>query len=108
MKYSASTQINTETAECINKMLGMTPDELYQKYGYKRDELLFSTTADFSNGYFMDINVRTCDDAPPYIDMVLYDNNSNEINCDVRSEPIEGEYHIDDNGDEYCVVIVIM
>ena len=41
--------ISAEEMELINDLLNLTGEEIYQKYGYKRDEAIIHT-AKFPNG----------------------------------------------------------
>lgn len=42
-------KISSKEMKLINDLLNLTGDEIYQKYGYKRDETITHTTK-FSNG----------------------------------------------------------
>lgn len=49
-------KISREEMDFINNLLNLSGDEIYQKYGYKRDETIIHT-AKFSNGIEADIKL---------------------------------------------------
>ena len=58
-------KITKDEMELINDLLNLTGEEIYQKYGYKRDETI-THTAKFPNGIEADIKLVICEDEPPY------------------------------------------
>ena len=54
-------KISSEEMNLINDLLNLTGDEIYQKYGYKRDETI-THTAKFPNGIEADIKLVLCED----------------------------------------------
>ena len=65
----------------MNSMLGMSGSEIYAKYGLKRDENICNTLV-FDNDYSLDVRLVICEEDPPYIDLILYDDNG----CEIASE----------------------
>lgn len=109
MIYRAMVLIDPAIAARIDECLPMNAAELYDKLGVKRYEQIFTTTAKFVDGCEIDINVCTCDEDPPFIDVVLFDVNGNELACVVdEDETILGEKGIDYGGNEYIVEIATM
>ena len=49
-------KITKDEMELINDLLNLTGEEIYQKYGYKRDETI-THTAKFPNGIEADIKL---------------------------------------------------
>ena len=109
MIYKESVLVDKAIAARIDECLLMNATELYDEFGVKRYEQLFSTTAKFEGGNEIDINVCTCDEDPPFIDVVLFDARGNELACEVdEDESILGEKGICYNDDEYIVEITTM
>jgi len=109
MFYKASVSIDQVKAAYIDTCLTMNADELYDKFGVKRYEQIFTTTAKFADGREIDINVCSCEEDPPYIDVVLFNANGNELACAVdEDDTIVGEKGIDYNDDSYVVEIITM
>ena len=78
---TATIILSNEKLNMINTLLSMTGNEIYDKYGMKRDETI-THTAKFDNDYFMDIKLVICDgEDKPYTEAVLFDPNGNEITC---------------------------
>ena len=80
----------------------------YSKYGLKRDEMPCALTAHFSNGYEMDINLIICEEDPPYMDMVLFNESGGEVNCEVAEGNVDDEYHLGYANDDYFVTIKVV
>ena len=91
--------------EHINQLLNMTGEEIYQKYGYKRDETI-TKTAKFPNGIEADIKLVICEEEKPYTEGVLFDNGS-EVACTEPDETYDGPWEFEYNGTEYVVNVTI-
>lgn len=88
--YHADLAIPKSELDHLNKLLTMTGDEIYDKYGLKRDETI-TNTMKFEDGCELDVKVVICaDEATPYVDLVLFNKNGCEIAC-TMAEDIEGE-----------------
>ena len=59
MNMNATIVIQDKEMEQINDLLNLTGEEIYQKYGYKRDETI-THTAVFPNGIEADIKLVIC------------------------------------------------
>ena len=105
-EYRTEVVVDKETIDLWNKILEMTGNEIYQKYGFKRNENLCVPTGIFSNGYQIDISIVICEgEETPYIDTVLFDENNCEINCEVAESSIDDEYHLSDDEDDYYLTV---
>lgn len=84
--YQKTIEISKEELDKIEELLYMTGDEIYDKYGMKRDETIIHT-AKFDDGYFMDIKLVVCDgEDTPYTEAVLFNKNGYEVG---HTEPFE-------------------
>ena len=57
--------LSKKEMDLINNLLSLTGSEIYQKYGYKRDEVI-THTAKFPDGIEIDIKLVICEDDTPY------------------------------------------
>lgn len=88
--FQAEISISSDEVGYINQLLGMTGDEIYDKYGLKEGETI-THTIKFENGYELDVKVVICSgEDKPYIDLVLFDTASCEVCCDT-AEDLLGE-----------------
>ena len=102
--------ISTERTNFINELLHLTGDEIYNKYGFKRDETI-TETVDFGNGIEMDIKLVICDgEEKPYTEAVLF-RDGYELACtepdDVFVDTWSIEYETNDSKDKYVVEIKV-
>ena len=97
-------KISAEEMELINDLLNLTGEEIYQKYGYKRDETIIHT-AKFPNGIEADIKLVICEDEKPYTEGVLF-HKGFELTCTEPDDTYEGEWMFEHNGIEYIVIVV--
>lgn len=96
--------IDKKQADFIDSLLNMTGDEIYQKHGLKRDEII-SNIVKFDDGTEVDIKLVICEgNATPYTEAVLFQNGS-EITCSECEESYFGDWILNANGIEYNVVI---
>lgn len=91
--------------ELINDLLNMPGEEIYQKYGYKRDETI-TYTAKFSNGIEADIRLVICEEEKPYTEGVLF-HNGFELTCTEPDDTYDGEWYFEHNGIEYIVNVMV-
>ena len=89
----------------INDLLNLTGDEIYQKYGYKRDETI-THTAKFPNGIEADIKLVICEEEAPYTEGVLF-HNGFELTCTEPYCTYDGEWNFEHNGIEYTVFVEV-
>ena len=97
--------ISKKEMELINDLLKLTGDEIYDKYGYKRDETI-THTAKFPNGIEADIKLVICEEEYPYTEGVLFHNGC-ELNCTDGEDIYDGEWVFEYNGIEYIVNVVV-
>lgn len=98
-------KISGEEMKLINDLLNLTEDEIYQKYGYKRNETI-THTAKFPNGIEADIKLVICEEEYPYTEGVLFYNGF-EL---TRTDPdctYDGEWNFEYNGIEYTVLVEV-
>lgn len=98
--------IPQEQVDFLNKLMGMTGQEIYDVYGLKRDET-FTYGVKFDNGICADIRVIICDEGDePYAEGVMFDNGS-EVFCTECEDTIEGIWEFRYDGQLYVVEIGI-
>lgn len=67
----AEIALEQKKLDFVNHLLSMTGDEIYDKYGFKRDETIISTAV-FPDGMQADIKIVICDgENKPYTEAVL-------------------------------------
>lgn len=89
--------------QLINNLLNMTGDEIYQKYGYKRDETI-THTAKFQNGIEADIKLVICEEGTPYTEGVLFHDGC-ELICTEPNCTYDDEWNFGYDGAEYTVLV---
>ena len=62
-------KISSEEMNLINDLLNLTGDEIYQKYGYKRDETI-THTAKIPKGIEAENNLQLSEEEDPYTEGV--------------------------------------
>lgn len=95
--------VPNEEMKLINNLLNLTGSEIYNKYGFKRDETI-THTAKFPNGIEADIKLVICEDDRPYTEGVLFCNGF-ELTCTDPDCAYDGEWHFEYNGVEYIVIV---
>lgn len=95
--------VPAEEMKLINNLLNLTGSEIYDKYGYKRDETI-THTATFPNGIEADIKLVICEDDKPYTEGVLFCNGS-ELTCTDPDCIYNGEWHFEHDDIEYIVIV---
>lgn len=105
MKKIVKEEIKLSKSEMgqINNLLSLTGDEIYQKYGYKRDETI-THTAKFPDGIEADIKLVICEDERPYTEGVLFQN-GREVACTDCKDTYAGEWEFEYNDMKYIVMV---
>lgn len=98
-------KISRKEMDLINDLLNLTGDEIYEKYGYKRDETI-THTAKFPNGIEADIKLVICEEESPYTEGILF-HNGFELMCTEPDSTYDGEWHFEQNGVEYIVFVEV-
>lgn len=98
-------KISGKEMELINDLLSLTGDEIYQKYGYKRDETI-THTAKFPNGIEADIKLVICQEDTPYTEGVLF-HNGFELACTEPNCVYDGKWNFEYDGIEYTVLVEV-
>lgn len=97
--------VSKEKLDMINDLLDLTGDEIYHKYGFKRDETIVET-AKFPNGIEVDIKVVIREgDAMPRAEGVMFRNRS-EISYINGENIYDGEWWFVNNGVQYLVNVI--
>lgn len=97
--------ISKKEMKFINDLLNLDGDEIYQKYGLKRDEGIVHT-AKFSNGIEADIKLVICEEERPYTEGVLFHNGFELTHTDCEST-YDGVWCFEHNGIEYVVNVIV-
>lgn len=97
-------KISREEMNFINNLLNLSGDEIYQKYGYKRDETIIHT-AKFSNGIEVDIKLVICEESPYTEGVLLHD--GYELTCTDPDDTYDGEWDFEVNGVKYIVLVEV-
>lgn len=95
--------LSKKEADFINQLLTMTGDEIYKKYGLKRDETI-SHTVKFQDGIEADIKLVICEDDVPYTEGILFQNGA-EITCTECNDHYIGTWTFEALGNNYVVNI---
>lgn len=98
---NATITISENNMRLINDLLVLTGKEIYQKFGYKRDETI-TNTATFPNGVEADIKLVICEEGTPYTEGVLFLNGC-EIQHTEPQDTYDGEWYFEYDGIEYMV-----
>ena len=101
----ANIVISKKEMELINDLLNLDGDEIYQKYGFKRDETI-THTAKFPNGIEADIKLVICEEESPYTEGVLFHNGFELTRTDCE-DTYDGEWYFEHNGIEYVVNVMV-
>lgn len=102
-KMIQTIKISSKEMELINDLLNLTGDEIYQKYGYKRDETIVYT-AKFPNGIEADIKLVICEEESPYTEGVLF-RNGFELTHTEPECTYDGEWNFEHDEIEYTVIV---
>lgn len=97
--------IEEEKLNFINQLLKLTGDQIYDKYGLKRDETI-TYTAKFSNNIEADIKLVICDGSyKPYVEGVLFENGNEVTHTDIE-ESYDGQWEFEFNNETYIVNVI--
>lgn len=105
-RYDVAITISKKDVDFYNELMGMEGCAIYKKYGLKRDERPCALTASFSNGYQMDIDLIICKEDSPYLNIVLFNANGVEVNCETGEGRIDDEYCLSDDTGDYFVNVI--
>ncbi len=96
--------ISKKEMELINDLLNLAGDEIYNKYGYKKDETIIHT-AKFPNGVEADIKLVICEEEQPYAEGVLFQNGFELTHTECECT-YDGEWYFEHNKTEYVVNVI--
>lgn len=105
--YTLRTEVVLEQEELdsINQLLSMTGDEIYEKYGLKRDETIVYTAV-FSDGMQADIKLVICDEEP-YTEAVLFDKNGFQKAYTDPKYEYTGDWELEYDDVNYVVTVKV-
>lgn len=105
--YTLRTEIvlEQEKLDFINQLLSMTGDEIYDKYGLKRDETIVYTAV-FPDGMQADIKLVICDEEP-YTEAVLFDKNGFQKAYTDPEDEYTGDWELEYDDVNYVVTVKV-
>lgn len=105
--YTLRTEVVLEQEELdfINQLLSMTGDEIYEKYGLKRDETIVYTAV-FPDGMQADIKLVICDEEP-YTEAVLFDKNGFQKAYTDPEDEYTGDWELEYDDVNYIVTVKV-
>lgn len=97
--------LEQEKMDFINQLLSMTGDEIYDKYGLKRDEVIVNTAV-FPDGMQADIKLVICDgEDKPYTEAVLFDKNGFQKAYTDPEDEYTGDWELEYDDVKYIVTV---
>lgn len=105
--YTLRTEIvlEQEKLNFINQLLSMTGDEIYDKYGLKRDETIVYAAV-FPDGMQADIKLVICDEEP-YTEAVLFDKNGFQKAYTDPKYEYTGDWELEYDDVNYVVTVKV-
>lgn len=105
--YTLRAEITLDQKELdfINELLSMAGDEIYEKYGLKRDETIVHTVV-FSDGMQADIKLVICDE-DPYTEAVLFDKNGFQKAYTDPKYEYTGDWELEYDDVNYVVTVKV-
>lgn len=105
--YTLRTEVvlDQEELDFINQLLSMTGDEIYDKYGLKRDETIVNTAV-FPDGMQADIKLVICDEEP-YTEAVLFDKNGFQKAYTDPENEYTGDWELEYDDVNYVVTVKV-
>lgn len=97
--------LSKKEMDLINNLLDLTGSEIYQKYGYKRDETI-THTAKFPDGIEIDIKLVICEDDTPYTEGVLFQNGCEQAGTEPGCA-YDRKWMFHFKGTEYIVIVEV-
>lgn len=99
--------LDQEELDFINQLLSMTGDEIYDKYGFKRDETIVNTAV-FPDGMQADIKLVICDgENKPYTEAVLFDKNGFQKAYTDPEDEYTGDWELEYDDVNYVVTVKV-
>ena len=95
--------LDQEKLDFINELLSMTGDEIYDKYGLKRDETIVNTAV-FPDGMQADIKLVICDEES-YTEAVLFDKNGFQKAYTDPADEYTGDWELEYDDINYVVTV---
>lgn len=95
--------LDQEELDFINELLSMTGDEIYDKYGLKRDETIVNTAV-FPDGMQADVKLVICDEES-YTEAVLFDKNGFQKAYTDPADEYTGDWELEYDDINYVVTV---
>lgn len=103
----AEIALEQKKLDFVNHLLSMTGDEIYDKYGFKRDETIISTAV-FPDGMQADIKIVICDgENKPYTEAVLFDKNGFQKAYTDPEDEYTGDWELEYDDVNYVVTVKV-
>lgn len=103
----AEITLEQEKLDFINALLSMTGDEIYGKYGLKRDETIVYTAV-FPDGMQADVKLVICDgENKPYTEAVLFDKNGFQKAYTDPKYEYTGDWELEYDDVNYAVAVKV-
>lgn len=103
----AEITLDQEELDFINALLSMTGDEIYEKYGLKRDETIVYTAV-FPDGMQTDIKLVICDgENNPYTEAVLFNKNGFQKAYTDPEDEYTGDWELEYDDVNYVVTVKV-
>lgn len=97
--------LEQDELDFINQLLSMTGDEIYGKYGLKRDETIVYTAV-FPDGMQADVKLVICDgENKPYTEAVLFDKNGFQKAYTDPEDEYTGDWELEYDDVNYVVTV---
>lgn len=104
-EYKETIVISKETAEELDNLLYLEDIDFNEKK-IAKDSTIETFTANFKNGYSMDIKVCAGEDNC-FLDIILFDKNSSQVDCMCGEDTILGTFEFEDENVKYITEIVV-
>ena len=97
--------VGKEEGKRLCDFFSMTGDQIYKKYGVKRDET-FVESVSFPDGFEMDVKLVICEgEEKPYTEAVLFEHGHEVGHTDPR-ETFFGKWDVPYNGVTYSTIVL--
>lgn len=106
MNFTVKRILPKEDGEYIQKLLSMTGKEIYDQFGFKRDEIITETVSFSDTGYEMDIKcvIPVDEEETPWTEAVLFYNGFQVAYTDVEDKFFD-TWELEDDGHNFIVVL---
>ena len=105
MEYQRTIELTKEIADSYSKLIGITGEQAYSRYGLKGDEYI-SESFYFNNGVEAEIKIviPINEDSYTWTEAILWDKDGKYLGCTEPCEDFFGEWYLEDNEDNSYIV----